>query len=352
MATITELEWQSLSRVLEEIRTPYNFVERLLYGNTNTNGTEKIAVDSVIGGRRMAPFVRRGASAQLIPGMTHQFTTVEAPSIRAKRAFDCDRLFFERTPGSPIFIDGSTAATEVQRRIARDLQYAREQIDQTLEWMCCQTLTGTLTYNISTTDGQLGDAFTIDYGRPAAHTVVLTGTDLWSDAASDPHKDFNDAKDLASDAGHQLTDVIMGGDAADAFVRNDQLASDLDNRRFVTGNLELINRFEQSGAQFMGQIYGIRCWRYNRSVTDPFGNSVALIEADKAHFVSANPGADNIIEYGAIADFDASPSGLIQTRFFSKSWRTQDPSAQMYLWHSRPLPIPRRPESMVTYTVV
>ena len=357
MPTPTELEWQSMTRVIEEVRTPYTFISDLLFSNTNTNPTETIAIDSIIGGRRMAPFVTPGASAALIPGMSQQFSTVTAPNIRAKRPFSARQLLFERTAGSPIFVDGSEVVSQVGRRIARDLRYAREQIDQTLEWMCCQALTGVLTYNIATTDGQPGDAFTIDYGRPAAHTVTLAGNDTWdtptASATSFIDDHVTDVKELVSDAiGVPVTDCVMGGDAADAFKNNERVREDLDLRRATPGSLALSEQFRESGALFMGEVYGIRWWRYNRSVLDPFGNATNLVGADKAHFVSATPGADNVVEYGAIDDLDALEGGLLESRFFSKSWRERDPSAQMYLWQSRPLPIPRRPESMATYTVV
>lgn len=357
MPTPTELEWQSLTRVIEEVRTPYTFVTDLLFSEFNTNPTETIGIDSVIGGRRMAPFVTPGASGHLIPGMSHQFSTVTAPNIKAKRPFSARQLLFERTPGSPIFVDGGEIVSQVGRRIARDLKYAREQIDQTLEWMCCQALTGVLTYNIATADGQPGDAFTIDYGRPGAHTVALTGNDTWDTAAASAtshiEEHVQDAKELISDKiGVPVTDCILGASAANAFKNNERVRADLDNRRITPGTLELAQQYRANGAIFLGEVYDVRFWRYSRSITDPFGNATTLIGTDKAHFVSATPGAENVVEYGAIDDLDALEGGMLESRFFSKSWREKDPSAQMYLWQSRPLPVPRRPESMMTYTVV
>ncbi|MBL4769479.1 MAG: major capsid protein [Rhodobacteraceae bacterium] len=346
-----------MSKVLEEIRTPWAFVTDLLFGETNTNPTETIAIDSIIGGRKMAPFVTPGAGAALLQGMKAQRSLVTAPNIRAKRPFSSRQLLFNRSPGSPIFVDGGHILSEVQRKIARDLKYGKEQIDQTLEWMCCQALTGVLTYNIATANGQPGDAFTIDYGRPPENTIVLTSTDTWDTPKATATKSIDDlvvqVKEMVSDkVGVPITDCILGKDASDAFRRNEQMREDQDNRRIVSGELNLVKQFEASGALFLGELYGVRWWRYSRDVEDPFGTTINLIEADKAHFVSRSPGADNIIEYGAIDDLDAALDGPISTKFFSKSWREKDPSTLMYLWQSRPLPVPRRPESMVTVTVV
>jgi len=358
MPTITELEWQTMSRVLEEVRTPYHFVTQLLFNNFNTNPTENIAIDSWVAGRLMAPFVTPGAGAQLITGMSTRQSIVTAPSIRAKRPFTARQLLTARVPGSPVFAnDGSPVLSAAAKRVAHDLKYAREQIDQTLEWMCCQVLTGTLTYNIALTDGQLGDSFTIDYGRPAGHTVTLTSNDTWdtalASATSLPRQHVTAVKELISDTvGLAPTDCIMGSAAADAWIANESIREDLDNRRIVPGSMTLVEQFRQSGAIFLGEVYGIRWWRYARSVSDPFGTATLLVAADAAHFVAATPGAENVVEYGAIQDLEAAEQGMLETRFFSKSWRQKDPSADMYLWESRPLPVARRPESMVTYIVV
>ena len=44
--------------------------------------------------------------------------------------------------------------------------------------------TGTITYNIADTYGEVGDAFTLDFGRPAAHTITLLTTDQWDEPAA------------------------------------------------------------------------------------------------------------------------------------------------------------------------
>jgi len=68
--------------------------------------------------------------------------------------------------------------------------------------------------------------------------------------------------------------------------------------------------------------------------------------------LAVSPAAENVMYYGAIPDFDALQGRAWVGRRFGKSWMDKDPSAQIALVHSRPLPVPRRPGSMVSMKVV
>jgi hypothetical protein len=56
--------------------------------------------------------------------------------------------------------------------------------------------------------------------------------------------------------------------------------------------------------------------------------------------------------YGAIPDLKALQGRLFRGKRFSKSWEQEDPSVMWQLLHSRPLPVTRRPDSMVSMKVV
>ncbi|HCT44791.1 MAG TPA: hypothetical protein DF699_06240, partial [Phycisphaerales bacterium] len=322
----------------------------------NTRTTETINIDTWVGGRKMAPFVLPGAEAIPVPGMSKTFRQVTAPNIRIKKAFSLQDRLFSRTPGTAIFVsDSGSQLSEVERSIAMDVQYMRDQIDDTIDWMCASALSGAVTYSTADfTPGELtmGDAFTIDYRMPAANKVTLSGNDTWdtaeASATETPKQTLRRFQKLMDARGYSaITDCIMGSDAAVAFEEHFSLKAHLDNRRTeIGGPLSLVQGFTGQGARYIGRFYGINWWEYSRQVTDPFGATKNLIQPGRAHFLSASGTGEFDLEFGAIQDFKAYSEGNIATEYFSKSWEKEDPSVLMHLAHSRPLPVLRRPDAI------
>jgi hypothetical protein len=201
------------------------------------------------------------------------------------------------------------------------------------------------------------EAFEFDYARAAGHTVALGAGDRWNEATSDVAKDVRDAKRLVSEAtGVQLTDVIMGKDAATEFLNNAGVLALLDRRnpegRNVMGPQQFANGFRTDGAYFCGTIFGLDWWEYNRTVLDADGSTVVqMIPLKKAFFVSQNDPSVSM-EYAAIPDMDAYQGGLIQVERFSKSWVEKDPSVVVALTHTRPFVLLRRPETFYELQVL
>lgn len=353
MSTITEFTWTYLTGTINEIKTPNNFIRSMLFKQHETQETEDIEVGYWVGARQMAPFVSPGAGAKIVSGVSQKARKITAPNIRIKRPFTAPELMFKRLFGTPIHVTGGEVRNGVEIRVAKDLAYMKGMIDDTIEWMCCQALTGVVTYNIAGADESPGDAFTIDFQRPAGHTIVNSGTSLWTNAASDPYADLLTARELISNAiGGDVTDVVMGKAAAAAFRNHATIAALLDNRRKQTGILDLTGGFNADGAFFMGNIFGVNWWQYGRTVNDPWGASVNLIPTNAAFMISNSSQAENSLQFGAIVDLTALEEGSFVGEYFSKSWMENDPSGRQVLATSRPFPLMKRPESIVQYTVV
>ncbi len=94
---------------------------------------------------------------------------------------------------------------------------------------------------------------------------------------------------------------------------------------------------------------GSRVWEYSRTV-DVDGVPTSLVDPKKAIFFHNGPAAQNVLYYGAIADMKTI-GGRFMSKRFSKSWETDDPSVLWALLASRPLPISRRPGSVVDMIV-
>lgn len=350
---VGELEWQSLTATINDIQSPNTFLQDLLFRERNTHPTQVLEIGRWLGERRMVPFVKVGAQAHPIQGVSKDFTAVKAPNIRVKIAFNPSPLMFGRQPGTKVFLrDGEDELSAVQLHIARDMQYMADQITNREEWMCAQALTGKISY--SAADDIDAEAWEFDYGRDAGHTIALGAGDRWNEATAEIAGDVREAKRLVADAiGIQLTDAICGKDAADAFLNNadvlaiiERLVNENDGPQILGGE------FRPDGAYFMGRIFGINWWEYNRTVKDADGSTVQLVGLKNVFFVSQSPDAGQSLEYAAIPDWDAADEGLIQVQRFSKSWLEKDPSAVVALTHTRPFVLLRRPESVVEYQVL
>ena len=354
MTVITELQWASMTAAINNIESPNKFLTRLLYSNSSPQSTEIIEVDTWVRGRTMAPFVTKNSNAVPVDGPSQTKALIEAPNIRIKRTIKPHEVMFGRTPGSVIFPSRGTQNSQIRDHMSKELQPLADDITNRVEWMCAQTLTGTLTYNTDSSFSAGGDAFTIDYNKPAGNTVDVSGAAAWGTSTSDILGDMHAMKRVINTEGHtNVTDGIMSSTAADAFLADTVVQAQLDKRNLTIGEQTFITQFDDDGVIYLGSIGGLRCWEYNRSVIEPAtGSSVDMIRAGYVEFVSRSNAAEFVLYYGAIADMDALNGRAWVGERFSKSEVTFDPSVMTALAHSRPLPVPRRPGATYSLKVV
>ncbi len=349
MASADELTWASLTGAVNEIKSPNNFVLRLLYGNKDPKPTESIELSTLTGARVMAPFVRKNGEAIMVGGIGETFANVEPPNIRIKRPMTPSEVLFKRRPGTVIFPQGDEQVSAIQAHIARDAQHMADMITNAEEYLACQTLVGVINYEVNDQE-----TFQITFPKPSANNVTLSI--FWDDADLTlpvPEVDFLTAKRLASDAhGLTITDAIMGVLASAAFLK---LAKNqgglLDNRNVAIGQVTFNEQFRDDGVLFLGTYSGVRCWEYARTV-EIDGAATNLIREKYVEFVAASPAAETVEYFGALADWKALQGRMFQGQRFSKSWEEEDPSVRQLLITSRPLPTPRRPGFVVSMKVI
>lgn len=345
MATIDELTWSSLTETVNEIKPVQDFLARLLFSNHKTLSTETIEIGTKVGGRQVAPFVRKNGEAVLVKGRDKTFATVEAPNIRIKQPFSPSALLFGREPGSVIFPSTDEQISAIEAHIADDLQDMADKIDNAIEFLASQVLTGTISYSVEDQEN-----FTITYPRPANNNMSAAAA--WDGGSPQILNDVMSAKrQMNLESGLSPTDAIMDTEATTVFINDSEVQTLLDNRNVDFGTLELQNQFSDQGAMYLGRLGGIRWWEYSRQLTLDDGTSADMIRAETVEFVHAGPAAENILYFGAIPDMDAFQGRTFQSERFAKSWMVDDPSVMMALLHSRPLPVPRRPGSYISLDV-
>ena len=341
-----DLDWRTMTATVNEIKAPNTFIKNLLFTDEQTVPTESIEIGLLEGDRSMAPFVKKNGQAISVAGLGEKAQNVEAPNIRIKRPLEAADTFFKRRVGTQIFQD-TTPLDPIQKHIARQLYRLETLIANRIEWLCAMALRGQIDYSADDTD-----AWQITYPKPAGNTVTLNP--FWDQANSDPALDFLTAKKIASDeVGLQVTDAIMSESAAREFLTHPEVVKQLDNKGLQVGGLTFAEQFRDDGALYLGIFSSVRCWMYHRTAKDETGASVAMIRDKYVEFVCRTPAAENVIYYAAIPDWELfGDGGSIETKRFSKSWLEKDPSIRMLLEHTRPLPVTRRPGSIVSMKVI
>jgi hypothetical protein len=350
MALINELKWMSLTTAINEMKSPNTFIKNLLFSDHQTQPLEDIQVDTIDKAREVAPLVRKNGEAIFVGGYTSSSYVISPPNIRIKRAFSPSELLFGRRPGTVVY-NPTNQMSAARQHIARDMQVMADMITNAEEYLASLALVGTISYEV---DEQ--EVFTLTQPRPDGHNVTLDV--YWDDATPGDvvmHADIHAIKRLINDAvGLSVTDAILGTEAADAFLL---LASKgniepLNAMGHVKmGQVDLTTQFRADGVIYLGNIAGVDFWEYGRTASVN-GVSTSMIRAKYAEFFSRSSAAQRVLYYGAIADMDTFEGRNFQAERFSKSWKNPDPSAQMVLAASRPLPWIRRPGAHVSAKVV
>ena len=188
-----------------------------------------------------------------------------------------------------------------------------------------------------TVEGNKYPLVDINFGRTAANDIALAGTDLWSDAASDPMADLKTLHGLIlKNGGGSARDVVMSVDAWSAFSDNDKVKALLDqrNRIDVTINEQVAG---VEGVAYQGTINGFNLFTFEEWYEDANGYEQPALQS--AEVLLLSPQVDGVQAHGAIRDEDA---GLRSLEYFPKSWTEKDPSVRYLLMQSSFLMVPTR----------
>lgn len=353
--TNTQLGWAFQTSFLNNVKPKANFLTQLVFGGRETIlPTESVELSYREGERFLAPFVEINAEAIPVGGRSTTFANVSTPNIRIKRPMDAYQAFLRRQPATGMFISGGgPVAAARNQAIAEDSLFMSEMIDNRIEWMTGQLISGTadgkmvLAYEV-----QANANWRIEIPRATDVDVVLTGT-AWDSGTPNVQADFLTVKRLLSKHVNAAPTVcVMDSKAANALLNIAAVKTDLDRRNLDIGSLNLQAQFADSGAILHGTLYGIPIWEYNREYVDEAGATRLFLGGGTsptgvAVFMAQSALTDSTIYYGCIPDHDAFESGAFVGKRFAKAWKTQDPSVYTQLVQSRPLPFIRRPNAVV-----
>lgn len=336
---------------------PRRFLLEMFFPFVQTFETEKVAFDKVDRARRKAAFVSPMIEGKVMRDRGFQTTDFSPPYVKPKHVVDMSRPL-KRRPGERL-LGQMSPLDRYNRAISDNLELEDDAISRAEEWMAAQILLN----GAVTVSGPDHPTMTIDYLRPAAHTVALTGGLSWSDAniaagTAQPLKALRAWNTTVMvNSGYNATMVVFDPLAADQFLKDPAIRQILDNRvntpvngEFMIGDLKIggVN----AGAigqevKYLGRVGEFECFVYAQSWVDDDGTVKPYLPANTVLLASPE-GFQGTRCYGAIRDKKA---GLKALERFPKMWDEEDPSVTYTMTQAAPLPVAGWAEASFAATV-
>ena len=179
-------------------------------------------------------------------------------------------------------------------RVMKGSRQVQKKILRAIELQAAQVLqTGKIT--LSDFDGN--DVYEIDYKPKASHFPTVS-TD-WNAGGADPAGDIEAlAEEIRNDGLEDPNQLIMGVDAFENFIKNDDIQKRFDNRRIDLGAITPMANGGTGGGNFRGVVeignYKYDVWTYGGRYIDPE-------TGDKVQYIDPN----NVIVRSATGRLDA-----------------------------------------------
>jgi len=339
--TIPTFGYVSLTEAVNKIKVRNRFLRRMIFGQEDEHATKLVQTDLIIGNRKIAPFVRRGAPGRVVDKLGRKTSLFEPPSIRLKKPLTADDLLHTRAPGSAVHVvsgSGDPLQNYRMKRIGMEQMDLKERIYAAEEWMCAQALSGVITY--------VGEEveFSIDMQMPAANKPTLSGGALWSaPTTATPLADIRGWKVLVSKATGLLpTMAVMTQAVFEAAIATTEVKDYMHKLNIDFGEIKTSENIIEMGAERVARLNGVDWYVYNEVYDDAADTEQSIVAVDR--FVLVTPNSKNKTHYGAIDDLEA---GTVIGQLFSKDWIEKDPSVYNVLVESHPCPVIHRPETVV-----
>lgn len=344
-----------LNRVLNKRIKSYTALYSLLFPPQvrETLYEEFVQIDVEQGSSGMAPFVKVGTKAIIMDSDNGTSYTIETPFINIKRPLTYSTRLAKRLVGGNVFVSqpGQILQT-IRQEITKDMDKMNDLIDNRLEWLASQILTGTVSYSGD------GDKFTITTGKPGGNTYEVDA--LWSSTSTaKPEEDMRDIKGIVSGYRGPMPNIgICGATAATALrglIKAQKLLLETTTGVEVGSRVNLISNIEANGMIFIGRMWGIDFYEYlGTFVADGTGATTPLIRDDYIEFFSNEARAidSRKMFFGLIPDLRAIMSGQARAERYVESKEPEfDQDSYEGCIKSRPFPWLFNPEWMISLKV-
>ncbi len=289
--------------VLEGIPPAPSFFKSNLFGTVETTWGDEVAVDYLRGSARCAPYTSKFKRAIAIPRKRFQTQWFRPPDVKVSRdirALDlASRVPGESTSGK-LSADERLAQWQVQDYMDLD-----QQIVRTEERQCADILFNCKLVIVDGDDQTILQELSFGDVNP----TVIDPAAYWDVATSDPLNDLNVMRRAVSASGYMPSFYVMGCDAAQAFLTNEQVKHAYDQFNYRPGQIDptLLQQMENFGVSALGTYWGMPLFSYE-GMFEEAGAMHHYCPPDQ--ILVASKASQNRFCYGSIIQTeDASSSG-------------------------------------------
>lgn len=308
------------------------FIRDTFFGTEVTFETEEVVFDDISRRRKIAPFVSPKLPGKERDKRTGEVSAYKPPYLKPKDTLSPQGAMSRRGGEA---IGGEMALLD--RHEQQEMQTLADHENECRgreELMCCQLLqTG---HMVAVGEGIEDD---IDYGRDAELTVALLAAARWGETGVKVLDSLRAWRRLvASKSGASPSKVILGYGASELLTKDEDVRAILDIQRQASGMMALAGNASggvDDVARLIGVIDGVEYWEYTQTYEDDSGSDQHFWPEFGVGLVS-KPRFNGHMTYGAIMDLKS----LQAEKRFTKKFEEEDPSREVMLTQSAPLPVP------------
>lgn len=313
--------------------------------------TEKIYFDEIDENEyRLAPFVSPNVQGRPMRSKGFSTKSFRPAYVKPKHIVDPTRAIPRRA--GEALLGSASLAERFDLIIADNMRRERQMIENRWDWMGCQALVTGQTV----VAGDDYPSVTVDFGRDASLTTVLSGGALWTATSATPMADIQSLRNKAFKLSRSpVNTLVFGLDAWAAFL--DKSHADVQDllNVLIRGNESLFNASNINDGQpynYQGSMVGtggigrLDMWTYSNFYEGDDGVGVPYF--DPGTLVGLGNAVQGAQCFGAIMDKRA---GLAALSMFPKMWDEEDPSVTYTMTQSAPLMVPIRPNNTFSIKV-
>ena len=340
---------QTMRGVLKRALPLRTFFLSRFFRNVVTFPTDSVFWEVSEDKRRLAPYVNPRLGSQAVERDGYKAKSYTPPLVAPERPITNDTLA-QKLLGEALINSGITPAERAAKIMAQDLLDLDNMITRREEFMCARVKQD----GLLTIKGR-GVNYVEDY--EFENIVEVATGDVWG-TTSDLLGQLDAGAQELSKYGVNADMLILGSDAAKAFLNNEKILKLLDIRRVEMG--EIAPRSLESGIRYLGRIasaqvtvdvYGYSEWYPDEEDLDADGNPKLKPMVDPETAILQSSTEDNSMLYGAVTLMNQKTEEF-ETHMDPRvpdSWITKRPAQRFVSISSRPLPMPHDLKSWMVF---
>lgn len=322
----------TLLKVIEQAPPSSTYILDTFFQTGESFDTEWVEIQTKKGKKPIAPYVSELQPGKVVLRSGFQAKQYKPALIKPARPITVNDLKVRQAGES--LINPESADVRARKLVARDLIDLQDTITRRkVEQAATLMFTGKITQKGEGVDQVIDYDFT--------NKVVLSGTDLWSNPASDPIAFLSARRKIILDGNAPTPDIVLADyNAAVALMRHPSILALADNRGVDVGNLD--TTLLPDGVTYHGRLrdVGLDVYSYTGTYTDDAGVEQPFIPA--GHIAMLSTRDKFTFHYGANIIMDPKTEQFVYARgeIIPQTWVTVEPPQRWLQLLSRPLAVP------------